>query len=468
MYAASQPPAPPPQQTGAYYPQTPASGGPGYPPHTPAERNIYAPYPGGMHAANTQPASKSRGLLIGGIIGLVVLAAVIVIIVLMFGKQPGKHGGGSNAGSSVPSGGAVSQGSNEKPSPADANVKKDATLNDITGTWEGEMQITRMDGFDKLPADELPENFEEMAAEIMSKPAAMTLEIEEDGNWAFDADIATGMSFSSDDYDNGKYSESPLLLTGLKNGAFNVSYKEEIDEDGIKGTATMKFSGTVYKDSDGLYIEGKVQLTAQRDGVTINEEGRYKVTRNAPEETAEASAGSESGDEDQAVEDQAVNDTPDSEEPGISDLSTTERPDLGDFLWYLDSVYYEGQPDGTKPLASFSEIKGSWKALFYYDPDNIANAFGYEFLNVEFAGDAENVSMKLDWYMYTAESENYDRSGDEDTVLNGTLSGGGLSAGSPGYDISVTSFYELDGKQYGVGYLELQSGEPTYVALVRP
>lgn len=43
-----------------------------------------------------------------------------------------------------------------------------------------------------------------------------------------------------------------------------------------------------------------------------------------------------------------------------------------------------------------------------------------------------------------------------------------MNVSDAGYRIYVTDFYILNAKQYGVGYMEFQSVEPTYVALVRP
>jgi hypothetical protein len=289
----------------------------------------------------------------------------------------------------------------------------------------------------------------------------MELEIEEDGNWSFNVDIETGMMFSSDDYDYDQYEESPMLLT-LKNGAFNVSYKEEINEDDMQGSASLEFSGKVYEDSDGLYIEGSMLLSGKQGDVKIVEEGSYKV---ALSEAAEPEADDADINTDSETDDETGYD---SEQTAAADYSTTERPDLGDFLWYLDGVYYDGSPDGSMPISDFSELTGSWKALFYYDPENTVNAFGYEFLNVSLNGEADNVTMTLDWYMYVGETEDYDKSGEADTLLTGSHDYDGITAGSEGYWIFLYAFYEYNGQQYALGYMELQSGEPTFVALVRP
>jgi hypothetical protein len=44
-------------------------------------------------------------------------------------------------------------------------------------------------------------------------------------------------------------------------------------------------------------------------------------------------------------------------------LSTEERPDLGDFLWYTEDVAYDGVPSDANIIDNISPLTGSWKAL---------------------------------------------------------------------------------------------------------
>ncbi len=176
--------------------------------------------------------------------------------------------------------------------------------------------------------------------------------------------------------------------------------------------------------------------------------------------------------------------TPVSEEPADSystpeapqqtgqaeDYSTSERPDLGDFLWYVESVHFDGLPSGRTPVSAFSELTGGWKAYIWYDPDNMDAAGGWDFLNIYVDGSASDASVTLDWYMMSMADtgSTLDVSYLADTVLYGDYSQSVLSAGDPGYSIYMTDFYYYNGKQYGVGYMSVESGEETYVAMVRP
>ncbi len=481
-------PTPTSQQTGGGYTphgQTSAPGNPGSPPMPPAGGYTYASYAGNMNTGKTAPKKEGRGLLVGGIIGLVALAVAIAAVVLIFGEPPAHLGG--SAGSSIQAAADQSQdpGTNANTAqsmdtaaqPADTDIKKDATLYNICGLWEGEMRFTRMDGFDQLPADEVPENMDEMIAEILAGPAPMVLEIEEDGSWEFDIDIVTGMMFDSDDGYNDDTGLNPLQLTGLNNGVFDISFNEEMEE----GTASFAFSGTVHENSDGLYMDGIICVSMLMDGVTVVEEGTYTVTLSEPAHVDAYDEEEEPGEEPSADAFSPGTDTSTGTDASSStdtstgtdastatELSTSERPDLGDFLWYLEGVYYDGIPDNAAYINEFSNLTGGWKAVFYYDPEFTVDAFGYDFMNIVIDGSAENTSVTLDWYLYYGDSEEWDKTDLNDSVLTGTYGADGITAGSPGFMIYITDFYSLNGKQYAVGYLNLQSGEPSFVALVRP
>lgn len=154
----------------------------------------------------------------------------------------------------------------------------------------------------------------------------------------------------------------------------------------------------------------------------------------------------------------------------VTDYSTVERPDLSDFLWYLEGVYFDGPPQERTAVSDFSELTGGWKAYIWYDPNNVADAAGWDYLNIYIYGSADSATVMLDWYMTSLHDSDtmLDMTGIDDTVLFGDYSLSILSVGDPGYSFQFTDFYYMNGKQYGLGYMFLQSGEETYVALVRP
>jgi|GEM_PF-624918 len=149
-------------------------------------------------------------------------------------------------------------------------------------------------------------------------------------------------------------------------------------------------------------------------------------------------------------------------------LSTGERPDLGDFLWYTDGVFYEGVPADAARIDR-DAVSGGWKAIILYDPENAHDASAMEFLNVDISEETGNVSLVLDWYsiFLSKEGQSIDESDMQDSVFTGAWEGAGLWASGSG-TILLTEFYAANNKQYAVGTMDTPDGIPAYVALVRP
>lgn len=161
-------------------------------------------------------------------------------------------------------------------------------------------------------------------------------------------------------------------------------------------------------------------------------------------------------------------DIPAPEETDAS-LSTEERPDLEDFLWYTEDVAYFGVPSDVNIIDNIDPLTGGWKAVIIYDPNDEYDAGAMEFLNIALAGTAENLSLTLDWYQifWANEGESFDESDMEDSVFLGKWETGGLWASGAG-TIRLTQFYEQNGKQYAVGKMDTPDGIPALLALVRP
>ena len=161
-------------------------------------------------------------------------------------------------------------------------------------------------------------------------------------------------------------------------------------------------------------------------------------------------------------------DTPSPEETGAS-LSTEERPDLSDFLWYTEDVAYNGVPSDASIIDNIGSLTGSWKALIIYDPNTEFDAGAMEFLNVSLAGTAESLSLTLDWYQifWANEGESFDETDMEDGIFNGKWESGGLWASGAG-TIRLTQFYTQNEKQFAIGTMDTPDGIPALVALVRP
>ena len=150
-------------------------------------------------------------------------------------------------------------------------------------------------------------------------------------------------------------------------------------------------------------------------------------------------------------------------------LSTQERPNLEDFLWYTEDVLYNGVPVDNAPINRFYEATGGWKALIVYDPDNTYDANAMEFLNISVGGTEDDLNLTLDWYLifWSGEGNSVDETNMDDAVFNGKWENDGLWASGAG-TIRLTQFYSLGNKQYAIGTMDTPDGIPAFIALVRP
>lgn len=163
-----------------------------------------------------------------------------------------------------------------------------------------------------------------------------------------------------------------------------------------------------------------------------------------------------------------VGENGEAEAPGTG-FSTDERPELDEFMWYLEGVYQDGVPSGAVAMDKFKYTTGGWKGLIVYDPEGDSGESTADFLNVRIAGTADELSLTLDWYLMVVSGEagTFDETDVEDTVFKGKWEDGGLWASGPG-TIRLTHFYELKGKQYAIGTVDTPDGVPAVCALVRP
>lgn len=203
-----------------------------------------------------------------------------------------------------------------------------------------------------------------------------------------------------------------------------------------------------------LTIPPKLQSAEVNDSPGLSAEQTGPATTSLDKESTPPSMDSE--------------DIPEYDETSVN-LSTEERPDLEDFLWYTEDVVYDGVPSDATILDNLEFLTGSWKALIIYAPNNEYEASAMEFLNIALAGSLESLSLTLDWYQifWANEGESFDETDMEDSVFNGKWENGGLWASGAG-TIRLTQFYEQNGKQYAVGKMDTPDGIPALLALVRP
>jgi DNA-directed RNA polymerase subunit RPC12/RpoP len=246
------------------------------PTQAPPQANAFRDFSEQVNTGQVQKKTGSRGLLWGGIIALVFVTLLIMVVAVAIRKM------GSKTEELVSH--EVTEtvfGDNEIISDIEAssgqpqNVKTDASLESIAGYWVGEFNFTRMDGLDSFPADELPANFEEMIARILSEPSAMEMEFEADGNWGLDIDVEMGMNFSSYDYDRNLYPTSPLIIKEITDGYFVVDHVEVQELDGDMARMRLSIDGYVVEDSAGQSINGHMILEMEQGDIYAFEEGDF-------------------------------------------------------------------------------------------------------------------------------------------------------------------------------------------------
>lgn len=284
-----------PQQNGGFPPYHPGASqsqnfaSPGAPQPRPGGSNQFTQFSQEMNTGNIQKRTGSRGMLLWGIIGLVVLAIIVGGIITALRLKDSSGGNDDNPKDKKSSSVSIDKENNEDKDSKKAeekpskqlfkNVKTDAQLSDIAGYWEGTILFTRMEGFENIPEEDLPPDFDMKAfiAEVMASPVPMVIEFEEDGNWELDVDLMEGMLLGSQDYDREMHEFSPLIIKKLDNGSFNVEYTEKADGYGNSNEAQILLSGSVVQEDGELSIKGRFLISLTEDGITITEEGEYTV-----------------------------------------------------------------------------------------------------------------------------------------------------------------------------------------------
>lgn len=120
-------------------------------------------------------------------------------------------------------------------------------------------------------------------------------------------------------------------------------------------------------------------------------------------------------------------------------------------------------PAGVARITDFGAVMGGWKAYMY--GGNLERL-----LNVSIDAGQSGAQVTLDWY-YIRDNK-ADKVFEDTTasgVLTGTFDGGMLEAVGEGVGrITLTAFWEQDGRQYATGSFMWPSGETEVIVLVRP
>jgi len=146
-------------------------------------------------------------------------------------------------------------------------------------------------------------------------------------------------------------------------------------------------------------------------------------------------------------------------------------PATADFAWYMDGG--RTAPQDAARITDMSQITGDWKMFVWGDPDHkVYSEWSYILatLNIDVAGGSVTIEIQeLTMVDEDGTTQDISQFGGPYRRTGGyLLDGGGISQGDPYDRYTITEFYAKDGKQYGIGTQEVPSGEPCYIALVRP
>ena len=133
------------------------------------------------------------------------------------------------------------------------------------------------------------------------------------------------------------------------------------------------------------------------------------------------------------------------------------KPQATDFAWLVEAANGE-RPSGAKSLSK-DDIIGKWKGEFLFD-----GIWEMVYITIDRDGGITAQPYQIN---YGGGWE--DESSNDPYVFSGSFSDGGVSASGKYGKMSLDSFYEVDGTQYGVGKFTVEySGDTVPVGLIRP
>ncbi len=166
----------------------------------------------------------------------------------------------------------------------------------------------------------------------------------------------------------------------------------------------------------------------------------------------------------------ADNTTSETAASSAKSLSTRTKPSLAEFqTWFINGAMRRGKPSGVKILSDISEISGSWKAFLFLDPSNKYDCKAHTLGTITIDGTNEKVKLYLKRYStrFFSDNETLNEANEAPDAFSARWSAGKLNASGVG-SMTITDFWEQDGKQYAIGTFSAQDGIPASLAMVRP
>ena len=141
------------------------------------------------------------------------------------------------------------------------------------------------------------------------------------------------------------------------------------------------------------------------------------------------------------------------------------QPQADEFDW-METVLNDGFPAGAREITDNLAVNGYWKGMHIYmqEGDEIAR----ELVIYEVQCGQRAAAVTLDWQEINYGEGWESEAGEDPLEMNGAFDTGSVTCFVDNAQLELDHFWELDGVQYAVGVLTMDSGGYAYVGLIRP
>ena len=163
--------------------------------------------------------------------------------------------------------------------PEGAEIKTDATLTDLIGDYKGEIQLTVIEGYEKMP--NLPKDFEQIREDGLKNPRNCTFRIKEDGGWDLFFSLVGMTDFDTNDYDNPEEFTpaeiDALMITTTSGGMYHARLDKSYEDKDSSGSVKMDNIGAYCVDGDDRMIAGNFMMNMIMGDMDIKLGGDFLV-----------------------------------------------------------------------------------------------------------------------------------------------------------------------------------------------
>lgn len=155
---------------------------------------------------------------------------------------------------------------------------------------------------------------------------------------------------------------------------------------------------------------------------------------------------------------------------GNSNYSTDEKSSLDDFGWYSDEKKNTSIIERGTKLEPLSDLAGGWKCMRIHDISGTGKGSTIEMMNVWVRVDGSIANFKFQLHTIWSEAGNNTENINEQPTesYKGTMNANGSVIIMSKPLMTIRSFFEYEGKQYGMGKIKDGNADLGDVIFVRP